>query len=110
MTVYERGILFDHRARVAAVEKAEAWTAAQAARLQTNCDFILEAIRERCWLPEQIEKVTSRYSLVGIPPTLTGVEGWVDAKIIRDRTAKARAASHPTAMAVALRKANDRAA
>ncbi len=73
--------------------------------------MILEAIRERVWLPEQIEKVTSRYALEGGPLPLEGVEPWIDRAI--DRRAKAlvaKAKPSTTALAAAYRKARDRVA
>lgn len=43
-------------------------------------EAILEAIRERAWLPEQIEGVESRYALENHPPPPEGVEPWMDQK------------------------------
>ncbi len=51
---------FSEAACLAMRAKCDSWTSAQAARLDTTPDVILEAIRERVWLPEQIEQVTSR--------------------------------------------------
>ena len=59
-------------ARKAAVVKATAWTAEQAAGLQTSPEEILAAVR-RGWLPEDIEAVTSRYALEDVPPS--GLDG-----------------------------------
>ncbi len=54
------------QARAAAVEKARRWTEGQAARLGTNADCILEAVK-RGWLPENIEAVSSKYALEDDP-------------------------------------------
>ena len=61
-------------ARKAEVAKANEWTAAQAARLDTSPGVIVEAIRERYWLPPQIEEVTNRYTLEDEPPS--GLDLW----------------------------------
>jgi len=74
---------FDNEARERAVAKAERWTRNQAERLDTTTDVILAAIRERCWLPEQIAAVSSRYVLEGLPPLLAGVLPIVDARIAK---------------------------
>ncbi len=59
----------EEQLRQSAVAKAERWTAAQAARLDTLPEAILETVL-RGWLPEQIEAVTSRYALEDHPPPL----------------------------------------
>lgn len=80
--------------------------------LDATPEALLEAIRKRGWIPEQIEKVTSAYALKGKPPRLEGIEPWIDAKIVRDykAKAKARAAKASTAMETAFRQAKNRAA
>ena len=57
-----RDTFYNEDARLAAVARAERWTARQAARLDTSPETILEAIR-RAWLPEDIEGVSSKYRL-----------------------------------------------
>lgn len=52
--------------RQSAVAKANEWTAAQAARLNTSPEEILAAVR-RGWLPENIEAVDSKYRLEDDP-------------------------------------------
>ena len=47
--------------------------------MNTTPEVILEAVR-RGWLPEQIEKVSSKYALEAHPPPLEGVEPWMDRK------------------------------
>ncbi len=74
---------YDEAARTATVAKAERWTGRQAWRLNTAPEVILEAVRERAWLPAQIEEVTSKYQLEDDPPELVGVEPWFDAAIDR---------------------------
>ena len=97
---------YDEAPRVEARRRAERWTAHQAARLHTTPENILEAIRERAWLPEDIEGVSSKYALEGNPPELVGVEPWVDAAIERRAKAKARAkATGDTATAEAYKQA-----
>lgn len=86
-------ILYDEVARVESRRKAEHWTKSHAARLGTTPQVVLEAIRERAWLPEQIVRVTSRYALEGKPPPLEGVPDWIDARI--------KAKTGPTALPVA---------
>ena len=54
-------------AQAKAVEHADAWTLAQAARLDTSPAMVLDAIK-RGWLPEQIKGVTSKYALEDGPP------------------------------------------
>ncbi len=76
----EGGMAYNNPARTAAVAKAERWTDRQAWRLNTTPEVILEAVRERAWLPEQIEGVSSRYALEDHPPSLAGVEPWMDRK------------------------------
>ncbi len=71
---------YDETARLAAIAKAERWTDWQAWRLNTTPEVILEAVRERAWLPEQIEGVSSKYALEDDPPPLEGVEPWMDRK------------------------------
>lgn len=68
-------------ARTAAVARAKKWTRSQAERLGTSPEVILDAIRERAWLPEQIEEVTRRYALEYPPPPLAGVPDWFDMEI-----------------------------
>ncbi len=53
---------------------------ADRARLRTAPEVILEAVRERAWLPEQIEGVSSKYTLESHPPPLEGFEPWMDWK------------------------------
>ena len=52
--------------QAAAVERANLWTAEQAARLDTSPAAILEAVA-RGWTPEAIERVESKYALEGQP-------------------------------------------
>lgn len=52
--------------RTAAVAKGWAWTAGQAARLNTSPEEILEAIK-RGWLPTDIERIENRYALESDP-------------------------------------------
>jgi hypothetical protein len=73
-----------------AVDRAAGWTAHQAARLGITENEILEAIRERGWLPEQFGNVKSRYDLQGLPPMLTGVPAYIDAKMENKVWAMAR--------------------
>ena len=54
-------------ARKAAVQKGDAWTLGQAARLEVMPKEILAAVR-RGWLPENIESVSSKYHLEDNPP------------------------------------------
>ncbi len=76
-----------------------------------HSEVILEAVRERAWLPEQIEGVSSKYALENHPPPLEGVESWVDAKIDRKAKGTARTkAKGETNMAAACQKARNRAA
>jgi len=91
-------------ARIAAVARAERWTAAQAQRLNTTPAVILTAIRDGGWLAEQIERVESRYQLESVPPALAGVPDWVEARIAAVVKAKARAERAPTVMAEALKQ------
>ena len=49
--------------------------------------MILEVIRDRVWLPEDIEAISSKYALEGHPPPLEGVPEWIDAKIRREHDA-----------------------
>ena len=99
----------EEQLRQSAVAKANEWTAAQAARLDTTPEVIPEAIRERAWLPEQIEVARSKYQLEDEPPQLEAVFEWIDILIAKRCKAKARAKGD-TAMAVAFNKAKDRAA
>ena len=59
------------------------------------------------WVPEQIEGVSSKYALEGHPPPLEDVPEWID--ILVAKQCKAKANSGPTALAMAYRKAKDRA-
>ena len=70
--------------------------------------MILEAIRERAWLPEQIEGVSSKYTLEGSPPQLQDVPEWIDRGI--ERKVMAAKPTGPTALATAYQKAKNRAA
>ncbi len=98
----------EEQLRQSAVMKAERWTAAQAARLQTTPEVILEIVRHG-WLPEQIEVVSSRYALEDHTPPLEGVSEWIDILIAKRTKAKARTKGD-TAMALAYRRARNRAA
>lgn len=79
MTERNWDMRFNEQERRAAIERAEHWTADQAARLQTTPAVILEAVR-RGWLPGDIEAARSKYALEGNPPPLEGVEPWMDRK------------------------------
>ena len=68
---------------------------------------ILEAVR-RGWLPEQVERVSSKYVLEDHPPPLEDVSEWIDMLLAKQCRAKARAKD--TAMALAFGKAKNRAA
>jgi len=81
-------------ARKAAVQKANAWTLGQAARLEVMPKEILATIR-RGWLPEQVEAVSSKYHLEDDPPQLNGIESWVDVRIDRKVRAKAHLTRSP---------------
>ncbi len=86
-------IFYVERERLAAVAKAERWTAGQAARLGTSPDEILEVVR-RGWLPEQIEGVSSKYAVEGNPPLCAeihqGIERIRRAPIVAVRNAERR--------------------
>ena len=64
-------MFFFETARLAAVAKADRWTAGQAVRLDTTPEVILDAVR-RGWLPDDIEATRSKYALEGNPPELEG--------------------------------------
>lgn len=74
------------QARKAAVAKATAWTEGQAARLGTNADCILEAVK-RGWLPEDNEAAPNKYALED-DPTFSPIRF----KIIREPKMNRRAA------------------
>lgn len=73
-------IEFSESTRAAAVAKAQERTRSQAERLGTTPEVILEAVR-RGWMPELLEKVTSRYALESLPPPSEAVPTWVDMAI-----------------------------
>ncbi len=90
----ERPFVYDGDALLRYRKIAERWTEGQAARLDTTPDEILAAIRERVWLPEQIEAVTSRYALEDHPPLCAelrqGIERIRQAPIVAVRNAERR--------------------
>ena len=93
-------IFYDEKARIESRRKAERWTDNQARRLNTTPVVILEAVL-RGWLPEQLEKVSSKYRFEDGPPPLGGVPEWIDRKIDWERSAK----TGPAALAVAFHRA-----
>ena len=98
------GIPFNEAVRQDMKRRHDRWVDRQAARLGVSPADILAAVL-RGWLPELLEAAPNKFALEGKPPPLEGVPDWIDAKIVRDYKAKARAAKDSTDMAVAFHKA-----
>ncbi len=80
------------------VTKAKEWTRHQSARLRVTEAEMLAAIC-RGWLPEQVERVASRYHLESLPPALPDVPAFVDFRIAQ------AVAKGDTALEAAFKKA-----
>ena len=76
----ERPPSYDGAERARYAAKAERWTVNQAQRLNCSADEILDAIKAG-WLPENVESITSRYALEGVPPPRDDVPSWADARL-----------------------------